>query len=247
LRVLYVDPDDAAKFTIEPSCLGIGRTPPIRRNRRSRNSCSVMENLLRLHRLHARESAPGLDRHRPERTSARSDDLAIDEDATRPDSRSPECGASTGVGDEELAIVSLEQEVGVAAREEPCGGRGPSGGAEGRLVAGEDPRVADRCSHRGQPLTERVERRDASLRADPRPLSERLGGGGTEDVQVGSRELESVDMPWDWMAGALLVREAGGRVTELSPANPALPRILASAPRIHDTLVDLLERATSGL
>jgi hypothetical protein len=53
LRVLYVDPDDAAKFTIEPSCPEIGRTPPIRRNRRSRNSRSVIENLLRLHRLHA--------------------------------------------------------------------------------------------------------------------------------------------------------------------------------------------------
>jgi myo-inositol-1(or 4)-monophosphatase len=59
--------------------------------------------------------------------------------------------------------------------------------------------------------------------------------------------FESVDKPWDWMAGALLVREAGGRVTTLSPANPALPRIVASAPRIHDALVDLLERATSGL
>jgi myo-inositol-1(or 4)-monophosphatase len=57
--------------------------------------------------------------------------------------------------------------------------------------------------------------------------------------------FESVDKPWDWMAGALLVREAGGRVTELSPKDPALPRIVASAPAIHDALIALLERATA--
>jgi myo-inositol-1(or 4)-monophosphatase len=55
--------------------------------------------------------------------------------------------------------------------------------------------------------------------------------------------FESVDAPWDWMAGALLVREAGGRVTELHPANPALPRIVASAPAIHDALNRLLAKA----
>lgn len=55
--------------------------------------------------------------------------------------------------------------------------------------------------------------------------------------------FESVDKPWDWMAGALLVREAGGLVTELSPADPALPRIIASAPAIHTDLVALLARA----
>jgi myo-inositol-1(or 4)-monophosphatase len=48
--------------------------------------------------------------------------------------------------------------------------------------------------------------------------------------------FESVDMPWDWMAGALLVRE-------LRPANPALPNIVASAPAIHDPLNRLLAKA----
>ena len=57
--------------------------------------------------------------------------------------------------------------------------------------------------------------------------------------------FESVDKPWDWMAGALLVREAGGRVTELSPKDPALPRIVASAPAIHGALLALLQRATA--
>ena len=59
--------------------------------------------------------------------------------------------------------------------------------------------------------------------------------------------FESVEKPWDWMAGALLVREAGGRVTELTPKDPAFPRIIASGPRIHEGLVTLLARATEGL
>jgi myo-inositol-1(or 4)-monophosphatase len=59
--------------------------------------------------------------------------------------------------------------------------------------------------------------------------------------------FESVDKPWDWMAGALLVREAGGRVTELTPSDPAFPRIVASAPGMHQALLDLLKQATTGL
>jgi myo-inositol-1(or 4)-monophosphatase len=59
--------------------------------------------------------------------------------------------------------------------------------------------------------------------------------------------FESVEKPWDWMAGALLVREAGGRVTELKPLDPAFPRIIASGPGVHDDLVSLLARATEGL
>jgi myo-inositol-1(or 4)-monophosphatase len=59
--------------------------------------------------------------------------------------------------------------------------------------------------------------------------------------------FESVDNPWDWMAGAMLVREAGGRVTQLDPKDPAFPRIIASGPEVHDDLVALLGRATEGL
>ena len=58
--------------------------------------------------------------------------------------------------------------------------------------------------------------------------------------------FESVEKPWDWMAGALLVREAGGRVSELDPADPAFPHIIASGPAIHDDLVSLLARATAA-
>jgi fructose-1,6-bisphosphatase/inositol monophosphatase family enzyme len=45
------------------------------------------------------------------------------------------------------------------------------------------------------------------------------------------------------MAGALVVREAGGRVTELAQARSGHPHIVASAPAIHDELVELLQRA----
>ena len=55
--------------------------------------------------------------------------------------------------------------------------------------------------------------------------------------------FESIDKPWDWMAGAMLVREAGGRVTELTPSEPAFPRIIASGPGVHDALTRLLASA----
>ena len=55
--------------------------------------------------------------------------------------------------------------------------------------------------------------------------------------------FESVDKPWDWMAGALIVREAGGRVTELKQKRSGHPHIVASAPDVHDALVTLLKRA----
>ena len=55
--------------------------------------------------------------------------------------------------------------------------------------------------------------------------------------------FESVDKPWDWKAGALLVREAGGRVSELVPRMAGQPHIVASAPAIHDDLITLLDTA----
>ncbi len=56
--------------------------------------------------------------------------------------------------------------------------------------------------------------------------------------------FESVDKPWDWKAGALLVREAGGRVSELPQARPADPHIVASGAPLHDALVRLVRQAS---
>ncbi len=48
--------------------------------------------------------------------------------------------------------------------------------------------------------------------------------------------------PWDMAAGALLIEEAGGRVTDLrgGPFSVDRPRILASNGRIHDQMVEVL-------
>ena len=85
----------------------------------------------------------------------------------------------------------------------------------------------------------------ARARRGPRPSSLWLGRARSV---VGRRRtfdayFESVDKPWDWMAGALIVREAGGRVTELKQARSGHPHIVASAPAVHDALVALLKRA----
>src|SRR5436309_1659570 len=67
----------------------------------------------------ARETAPGLDRYCPQRTSPCPDDLATDEDAARPYARRPERAATRGIRDQELTIASLEKVIRVPAREEP--------------------------------------------------------------------------------------------------------------------------------
>lgn len=45
--------------------------------------------------------------------------------------------------------------------------------------------------------------------------------------------------PWDWAAGSILVREAGGLVTSLdgSPWRPGTPAVVASNGRIHEELL----------
>lgn len=78
----------------------------------------------------------------------------------------------------------------------------------------------------------------------------RLGSASLDLAYVASGRFdayfESVDQPWDWMAGALLVREAGGRVSELRPSQPGLPNIVATAPAIHDPLTRLLRKAVQS-
>jgi myo-inositol-1(or 4)-monophosphatase len=43
-------------------------------------------------------------------------------------------------------------------------------------------------------------------------------------------------MPWDWKAGALIVREAGGVVSEIPAIGPSGPGVVAAGPRLHDEL-----------
>jgi len=137
-----------------------------------------------------RERFPDPDRHVLARAPPRADDLALDEDGARPDPRRPEVPAMFGVGNEELPVSSLEQEVRIAAWKEPGWRRRPRVCAVRRLVAAKDPSVAKWRPDRRQRPVEGVERRGAFSRRDARPLGERVRCRGTEDVQVAAGELE---------------------------------------------------------
>ena len=59
--------------------------------------------------------------------------------------------------------------------------------------------------------------------------------GGRVDAYV-----ETFANPWDWAAGSLLVREAGGRVSEVPGVRRGVDGILASGPGVHDALLALM-------
>ena len=51
--------------------------------------------------------------------------------------------------------------------------------------------------------------------------------------------VETFANPWDWAAGSLLVREAGGRVSDVPGVRAGVDGILASGPGVHDALLAL--------
>lgn len=55
--------------------------------------------------------------------------------------------------------------------------------------------------------------------------------------------------PWDWAAGALLVREAGGRVSQANGAQELTldaPSLVASNGRLHDQMLAILAQSPGG-
>lgn len=56
--------------------------------------------------------------------------------------------------------------------------------------------------------------------------------------------FEAVGNEWDWAAGALVVREAGGRTSAIKGVRPEADGIAASGPALHDALLSLIERAS---
>ena len=89
------------------------------------------------------EAAPRPDRDDRARATPRARHFARDEDGTGPHARCPELGASGRIAHEQLAVGSLEEEVGVAARQEPRRCRPAiDRRAERLLVLGQDPPLA---------------------------------------------------------------------------------------------------------
>lgn len=77
----------------------------------------------------------------------------------------------------------------------------------------------------------------------------RLGCAGLDLAWVASGLLdgywEQQDGPWDWATGALLVREAGGRVTTYDGKDwtPGDPTLVATNGVLHDELLDHIDAA----
>ncbi len=143
-------------------------------------------------RARREKATPGLDRDDRARAAPRPGHLSRDDDRAWPHARCPELGTSGRIAHEELAVGALEEEVGVAARQEPRGCRlSVDWRAECLLVLGQDPPLAARRVHGRQRSRERLERGPAPRGLDPRPLCERLRCRRSEHMEVPARELES--------------------------------------------------------
>lgn len=84
------------------------------------------------------------------------------------------------------------------------------------------------------------------LRVLPRVRDVRRFGSAALDLAwVAAGRLdgyyETALAPWDWAAGALVVREAGGIVVELPPVGGLSPGLLAARPALVEPLRALLE------
>ena len=77
----------------------------------------------------ARQASPGVDPYCVVRAPPGSADLAFDEERTGPHARRPEQQPAVGPRHEELPLRSVEQEVGIAARQQARGSGGGLGGA----------------------------------------------------------------------------------------------------------------------
>jgi hypothetical protein len=91
--------------------------------------------------------------------------------------------------DEKLAGCPVEQEVGIAARQEARGRLWRFRGAQGRLVVRKQPLVAEWRSDGQKRIFQRGERIGTSPPRDPGPMCEPVSGSRPEDVEVAPSEL----------------------------------------------------------
>ena len=123
------------------------------------------------------------------RPSPGSADLAFDEERAWPHAGRPEPLPLILARNEKLPLCSVEQEVGIAARQQACGRGDRLGGVNRRLVFREQPLVAERRSDRQQRSLERRECVSRRPAGDPCPAGEPANRRGSENVEVASSEL----------------------------------------------------------
>ena len=81
----------------------------------------------------------------------------------------------------------------------------------------------------------------------------RIGCAGLDTAWVASGELDAYweqgNGPWDWAVGALLVREAGGKVTNYSGRDwmPGDTDFIASNGKVHDALLATIQQVRKRL
>ncbi len=127
---------------------------------------------------------------------------------------------------------------------------GPRGGSQRRLRVNEVTDLGLALAATGFSYLASERARQASILATVTPRVRdlrRLGSAALDLAWVAAGRydcyFESVTKPWDWVAGALLVTEAGGRVSELASATGGEPRIVASGVALHEPLLALLRAA----
>ncbi len=107
------------------------------------------------------------------------------------------------------------------------------------------------CNNRSQEAIRRM----AKIFSAIKPVTNKfrqLGAGGLELSYVASGRTDAFIMPevnsWDVAAGTVLVREAGGRVTDFEgkPYKLESNDILASNGKIHDKMLELLSNIKSS-
>ena len=154
---------------------------------------------------------PRVDAHRVLRAPPGPADLAVDEEGAGPDARGPEQLALLRAGHEELPLGAVEEEVRIAARQQPRGRRGGRGGTHLGLVVREQPLVAERRSDGHEGSLQRGVRGGRRAGRRSRPACEPGGRRRAEDVEVTAGELAARvggldvgrrDTPDDRRAGA---------------------------------------------
>src|SRR5207244_11265850 len=139
----------------------------------------------------ARETCPGVDPHGVVRPSPGPPDLAFDEERAWPNARRPKTLPLISVRNEKLPLCSVEQKVGIAARQQTRGGGDRLAGANRRLVFSEQPLVAKWRSNREKRCLEGRECVSGRPPGDPCPAGEPVGRGRSENVDVASSELSA--------------------------------------------------------